>query len=489
MVSEVKKKLVQEITKKIKEYPVVGLVNMENLPAKQLQIMRAILGKKNILIDMARKKLLQLALKESKQENMDQLTEKIKGMPALLFSKENPFTLYSILQKNKSPAPAKANQEAPKDIVVSAGPTTFAPGPIISELAEVGIKTKVDNGKLAIIDDTTVAKEGDLISTKLAGILTRLNIQPMEIGLNIVAVWEGGSIFTPKHLHIDKEEYLNNITQAAQWAFNLSVESAYPTKDNIGPLLQKVFQESKSLSLEHNILTDLTAEEILEKIEREAISLKETANVEVTEKPKEKPAEEKPEEKEQPKAEEPVEEPKVEEKPQEEPAEEKPAEEKEEPKEEKQEEKTEEQPEEAETPAEEEKPAEEKPAEEPKVEEKPQEEPVEEPVEEEPVEEKKEQPEEAPAEEKPEEKPAEKEEPKEAIPSAEEMIKATQEKFAPKEEPKEERKEEPQEVPSAADLIAEEKETAEKEKPSQEIEEAEQLFDKLKKEGTLRKEN
>mgnify|MGYP000252813721 CR=1 FL=1 len=97
------------------------------------------------------------------QENMDQLTEKIKGMPALLFSKENPFTLYSILQKNKSPAPAKANQEAPKDIVVSAGPTTFAPGPIISELAEVGIKTKVDNNIKIINSIISEQADSDII--------------------------------------------------------------------------------------------------------------------------------------------------------------------------------------------------------------------------------------------------------------------------------------------------------------------------------------
>ena len=212
MVSAKKKELVQNLIKQIKSYPIVGLVNMQNLPAQQLQNMRAMFRKKSVQIVMTRRKLIQLALKDSKLENIDQLTEKIKGMPALILSKDNPFTLYSVIQKNKSQAPAKAGQIAPNDIVVKAGPTSFAPGPIISELGAVGIKTKVDGGKLTITDDVVVAKEGDEITPALADMLKRLDIQPMEVGLDLVAVWENGTIFTAKQLHIDEEEYLQNIT-------------------------------------------------------------------------------------------------------------------------------------------------------------------------------------------------------------------------------------------------------------------------------------
>jgi len=34
-----------------------------------------------------------------------------------------------------------------------------------------------------------VAKEGDIITGALAGILTRLGIEPMEVGLNIKAIF------------------------------------------------------------------------------------------------------------------------------------------------------------------------------------------------------------------------------------------------------------------------------------------------------------
>ena len=114
----------------------------------------------------------------------------------VLFSKENPFSLFKVLKKNKSSAPAKAGQKAPKDILVSKGGTNLPPGPMISQLSNVGIKTGVENGKIAIKEDCIVAKEGDEISQPLAEVLTRLEIEPMEIGLNLSAVYENGEILT-----------------------------------------------------------------------------------------------------------------------------------------------------------------------------------------------------------------------------------------------------------------------------------------------------
>ncbi|MBU0459862.1 MAG: 50S ribosomal protein L10 [Nanoarchaeota archaeon] len=274
MVSEKKQQLVKKITQDIQQYPVVGVVNFESLPAQQLQKMRAMLRTKDVKISMARKRLLKLALKEAKKSNLEPLQEKIRGMPALIFSKGNPFTLYAIIQKNKSEAPAKAGQISPRDIIVKAGATNFAPGPIISELAAVGIKTKVENGKLAIINDVTVAKEGDEISQKLAETLKRLDIKPMEVGLDLVAVWEDGTVFTAKQLHVDEAEYTQNFTQAAQWAMNLAIEAGYLTTETTELLLQKAFREAKAIALEQGILTADTIGEMLAKSEQQALSVK-----------------------------------------------------------------------------------------------------------------------------------------------------------------------------------------------------------------------
>jgi len=276
---EFKKEVVKKVEDMIKSSPIVGIVNVENLPMAQLQRMRKKL-KDNVTIFMAKKRLIRLALENLKKEKegVEQLEPYLKGMPAIMITSENPFKLYSLIQKNKSKAAAKAGQEAPNDIVVSAGPTSFAPGPIISELGSFGLKTKVNAGKIEITEDKVVAKEGEVISADLAGFLVKMGIEPMEVGLDLKAVYEGGSVFTKDVLAIDEDEYFNNFTKAHQWAFNLAVEASIFTNETTELLLQKAFKESKAVALEGNILTDATTEEILGKAEREMNSVSENVD-------------------------------------------------------------------------------------------------------------------------------------------------------------------------------------------------------------------
>jgi large subunit ribosomal protein L10 len=273
MVSNVKKELVAGLKKSTIDNPVVGVVNVAQLPAQQFQKMRRTLKAKGVSIVVARKKLMIRALEESGRENILKLVEKMNGIPGLLFSTSNPFTLYAILQKNKSEAPAKAGHIAPKDIIVKEGPTNFLPGPIISELASIKVKTKVDAGKLAIIADTVVAKEGDIISENLASMLKRLDIKPMEIGLDLVAAWEAGFIFNAKDLAIDEVQFAADLTQAAQWAMNLAVEVGFPTAETLPLIIQKAQREAINVAVEAAILTDDTKEAILAKAEREAAAV------------------------------------------------------------------------------------------------------------------------------------------------------------------------------------------------------------------------
>ncbi|MFQ5475249.1 MAG: 50S ribosomal protein L10, partial [Candidatus Nanoarchaeia archaeon] len=219
--SEAKKKDVAEFVDLIKTNNIVGAVNMESLPTKQLQNMRFQLRGK-VVIKVGKRRLMTIALKEAAKDKkgVEQLIPHLKGMPGLIFTDNNPFSLYKTLDKNKSTAPAKAGQTAPNDIVVPAGPTPFAPGPIIGELGAVGIPAGIEGGKVAIKKDTVVAKEGEEISAQLAGLLTRLGIEPMQIGLALTAAYEGGNIFTKDVLSIDETEYFNNVTKAHRWAFN-----------------------------------------------------------------------------------------------------------------------------------------------------------------------------------------------------------------------------------------------------------------------------
>ncbi|MBW2976482.1 50S ribosomal protein L10 [Candidatus Woesearchaeota archaeon] len=280
-VSEYKKKIVEEMSKLVRQYPVVGLVNLDNLPAPQLQSMRTELRGK-ISMFITKKRLMKIAFEKTKSEkkNIEEICKYFEGMPALIFTNENPFRLSKLLQKSKTSAPAKAGQIAPKDIIVRKGPTPFAPGPVISELSSVGIKVGVESGKVAVKEDAIVAKKGEKIKPKAAEILTRLDIKPMQVGLGLVAAYEDGIIYQRDTLEIDEKEFNDKVSLAAVQAFNLAFDIAYPTKDNVSLLIAKAFSDAKALGISQKILDRGIVEDLISMAEMEMLSLKSTANIE-----------------------------------------------------------------------------------------------------------------------------------------------------------------------------------------------------------------
>ncbi|MBU1974898.1 MAG: 50S ribosomal protein L10 [Nanoarchaeota archaeon] len=272
-VAESKKDTVKYFVDMLDKYDVIAAVNMENLPARQLQVMKETLRDK-VVIKMTKRRLLDIAIKQSKKKDIQEITKHLKGMPALLFSKDDPFTLYNTIKKSKSKAPIKGGQTTPNDIIVPAGKTNFSPGPIIGELGAFRIKSGIEDGKVAIKSDCLVAKEGDVVNTKLAAILTRLGIQPMEVGLDITAVYENGNILQKDVLNIDEEEYMNNLIKAHVDSLALAIEIGYITPETAELLISKAEKEALTLATEANILTDATVGNILAKAESHASELK-----------------------------------------------------------------------------------------------------------------------------------------------------------------------------------------------------------------------
>lgn len=279
-ISQKKKDILKKLVDLLNKSDIIGIVNLEELPTPQLQNMKKQLrGTFDLFI--TKKTIIKLALEQVKDKKPDlkKLEEQLKGMPALLFTKENPFLLFKTLKKNKSPAAAKPGQTAPKDLMVSAGPTPFTPGPIISELGALGLKAGVEGGKVVIKQDKIVCKEGEKISEPIANLLQKLGVEPMEIGLNLTCVYEKGVIYSKNVLDIDETEFMNKLIQASQWATNLAVEVSYPAKEIIELLLQKAFKESKAVALEANILEKDVIDQLLAKAESQATSVKQQANI------------------------------------------------------------------------------------------------------------------------------------------------------------------------------------------------------------------
>ena len=246
MVKDEKLKAVEELKKAIDSYEVMGIIDMHKLPTSQIQqIKKKVRGQAEIRI--TKKAILLHALDGVKKENIAEFKKLLPVMPGLVLTNMDAFKIYGIVDKLKSPAPAKEGDIAPNEIEVSAGPTNLLPGPAISELAKAGIQSGVEEGKIAVKRDTVVAKKGAVINAAVASALKKLNILPMQIGMNVVAVYHKGMIYGKNVLSLVGEPYINKLKEGFVSALNLSVGISYPTKENIGYLLSKAEIEAKAL--------------------------------------------------------------------------------------------------------------------------------------------------------------------------------------------------------------------------------------------------
>ncbi len=264
---------VEEIQGLLEKYKTIGVAGLQKVRAAQLQEL------KKKLRDIAHLRVIKNTLmrravaKCKSKDGIENLEGQITGSNILLFTDLNPFKLVILLQKSRVQITAKAGDIASWDVVVPSGNTGLPPGPIISQLGGVGLPTRIESGSVWINRDTLVVKQGEVIDARLASVLSKLGIRPVEAGLIMKAVYDDGLIITEEQLRIDLDEIQRNIQEAGVYAFNLSLNAAYPVPETIELLVQTAFQQAYNLSLNAVIPTSETIVDLLRKAHIEASSL------------------------------------------------------------------------------------------------------------------------------------------------------------------------------------------------------------------------
>lgn len=264
---------VEEISKLLKQYNVVAVASLQKVRASQLQELKKKLAKE-VHIRVAKNTLMKRAIENVKDKpELKKLEKYLTGPNVFLFTNLNPFKLASLLEKGKVRMIAKAGDIASFDIIVPAGNTGQPPGPIISQLNAVGLPTRIESGSVWITKDTLVARKGEVISERLASVLSKLGIKAVEAGLALKVAYDNGLLIEGEQLILNIDETKKLFENAYAEAFKLSLSIAYPTKENIQALLQIAYQEAYALSLGAAIPTKETIEALIRKAHTEMLSL------------------------------------------------------------------------------------------------------------------------------------------------------------------------------------------------------------------------
>ena len=267
-----KTQMFQQLQELPKKYKVLAIIRMSKVRSTQILPLRKTL-KGDVEFVSIKDKVAKKALESLDVPGIKEMIGELKGQCMFMFTNMSPFKLNVLLSKNKIMMGARGGDIASIDIVVAAKNTGIAPGPMLTEFKEAGIPTKIDQGTIWIAKDSTPVKKGEAINEKLAAILGKLDIKPIEAGITLDTALEDGLKYSAEEMIIDVEKIRNEFAQAHQEAVSLSIEAAYITADNISQILSKAAQSARSVSIESGFMTDETKEQILQKADAQAKGL------------------------------------------------------------------------------------------------------------------------------------------------------------------------------------------------------------------------
>ena len=259
----------QQLQELPKKYKVMAVIKMNKVRSTQILPLRKTL-KDDVEFFSIKDKVAKKALENTDIPGMKDMIGEFKGQVMIMFTNMSPFKLNVLLAKNKIMMMARGGDIASIDVVVPAKNTGIAPGPMLTEFKEAGIPTKIDQGTIWIAKDSTPVKKGEAINEKLAAILGKLDIKPVEAGITLFTALEDGLKYAEEEMIIDVEKVRDEFAQAHQEAISLSIEAAYVTPDNIEQILAKAAQSARSVSVESGYMTDETKEQILQKADAQA---------------------------------------------------------------------------------------------------------------------------------------------------------------------------------------------------------------------------
>ena len=180
---------------------------------------------------------------------IEKLVQYCKGKVGFIFSDAPVHELKPMIESNRIPAPAKVGTYSPLEVIIPPGPTGLDPSQI-SFFHTLNISTKIQKGQIEITKEFKVLEKGKKIGNSESAILQKLNIKPFSFGMEIMYVYDDGSILTPDIFNLDPEALLGKIRAAANNITAISLAIGEPNVLSIPHMVINGFKKLAAASLE-----------------------------------------------------------------------------------------------------------------------------------------------------------------------------------------------------------------------------------------------
>jgi hypothetical protein len=93
----------------------------------------------------------------------------------------------------------------------------------------LNIPTKINKGTVEIITPVELIKKGDKVGSSESALLAKLGIRPFSYGLQVINVYEDGSVFSPEVLDLTEDDLVEKFATGVSMVASLSLALSYPT--------------------------------------------------------------------------------------------------------------------------------------------------------------------------------------------------------------------------------------------------------------------
>jgi len=233
----------------LEEHKSILVCNVDNVGSTQMHQIRASLRGEGVIL-LGKNTMVRRAVKDRVAEmpQYEKLLPLIKGNIGFVFTNGDLSTVREKIVSNRVRAPAKAGAVAPVDVFVPAGNTGMEPGKT-SFFQALGIPTKIARGTIEITSDVHLVKAGSKVGPSEATLLNMLNISPFTYGLNVISVFDEGTVFDPAILDITSEHLLEQFSAGITEIACLSLALHRPTVPAVPHLLLNGYKDLVAISL------------------------------------------------------------------------------------------------------------------------------------------------------------------------------------------------------------------------------------------------
>ncbi|MGC9148277.1 MAG: 50S ribosomal protein L10 [Sulfolobales archaeon] len=251
-----KQKKINELVDLLSKSRAFIVLDLENLETKIYKEFKRELEENKYMVKAVKNKIFLKALEKAGLKGGEELSKYLTKPVAIVFSgSDNVFVLADKIFSLHAYTKIKPGEKAPYDIVVPAGPTDIPPGPMMSVFGRLKIPVQPREGKIHVIRDTVVAREGQEISSELASLLAKLDILPKVVKPKIIVGYEEGILFSEDSLKLDLLKYRATFEEAMKNALSLASEIVIPDIGVLRIVLMRAYSRAINLASEVGVIS------------------------------------------------------------------------------------------------------------------------------------------------------------------------------------------------------------------------------------------